>query len=140
MKNKNKNRIFYLEGYKYQLFEDYFHVLPYNFDEVPKFELSFIKFQPSILTIKKGYAWDGASGIAIDTKNFMRGSLVHDALYQCMRLGKIPVSYRKLCDEELKKIIREDGMGSIRSNYVYDAVRIFGENSAIEKKKILTAP
>ena len=32
------------------------------------------------LRIHQGYAWDGASGPAFDTKNFMQGSLVHDAL------------------------------------------------------------
>ena len=37
------------------------------------------------LIIKRSYAWDGPSGPTIDTKNFMRGSLVHDALYQLMR-------------------------------------------------------
>ena len=38
-----------------------------------------------LLTIRKGYAWDGPSGPTIDTKDFMRGSLVHDALYQLLR-------------------------------------------------------
>jgi len=34
------------------------------------------------LCIREGYSWDGPSGPAIDTVDFMRGSLVHDALYQ----------------------------------------------------------
>jgi len=37
----------------------------------------------------KGYAWDGPSGSTVDTLNFMRGSLVHDALYQLIRMEKI---------------------------------------------------
>jgi hypothetical protein len=30
------------------------------------------------LNILEEYCWDGASGPAIDTQNFMRGSLLHD--------------------------------------------------------------
>jgi hypothetical protein len=53
------------------------------------------------LRIKKGYAWDGPSGPTIDTKNFMRGSLIHDALYQLMREGIIAQHQRKRADEIL---------------------------------------
>ena len=38
--------------------------------------------QHGVLTMKKDYAWDGASGPAKDTKTAMRGSGLHDALYQ----------------------------------------------------------
>lgn len=82
------------------------------------------------LFIVPGYAWDGASGIAIDTPNFMRGSLVHDALYQLMRQGRLPLSERDKADRLLQKICIEDGMGSFRAAYVYKAVSVFGESSA----------
>lgn len=78
------------------------------------------------LKILKGYCWDGPSGPAIDTKDFMRGSLVHDCLYQLIRDGYITSSYRKTADTLLKKICREDGMSLIRSIWVYLGVRIFG--------------
>jgi len=45
------------------------------------------------LLIKAGYSWDGPSGSAIDTKNFMQGSLVHDALYQLLRENILYESY-----------------------------------------------
>jgi len=95
------------------------------------------------LTIKKGYAWDGPSGLTIDTANFMRGSLVHDALYQLMRNGFINKDkWRESADKELRKICLEDGMSSIRAWWVYKAVRLFGDRAASEetRKEVKIAP
>ena len=83
------------------------------------------------LTIKAGYAWDGASGPAVNTKNFVRGSLVHDALYQLMRAGKVNRSkHRGYADNLLREICQEDGMSRFRSWYVLKAVKTFGGPSA----------
>lgn len=82
------------------------------------------------LLIRKGYSWDGPSGPAIDTKNFMQGSLIHDALYQLMREGVLPQSERKRADEILKKVCIRDGMSGFRAWYVYMAVRVSGTFSA----------
>ncbi len=83
------------------------------------------------LDIKTGYMWDGPSGPTIDTESFMRASLVHDALYQLIREGVLPVKpYRKRADKLLLKICEEDGMSFVRRQYVYQAVRWFGESSA----------
>ncbi len=96
------------------------------------------------LVVKKGYAWDGPSGPTVDTMDFMRGSLVHDALYQLIRMEEIPYTYREYADKLLKNICREDGMSKIRSWYVYQAVKRFGGASAepgSEKPaKIICAP
>lgn len=78
------------------------------------------------LDVLEGYCWDGPSGPTIDTQNFMRGSLVHDCLYQLIREGYITPSYRKTADTLLRKICREDGMSWIRGVWVYLGVRIFG--------------
>ena len=78
------------------------------------------------LDILEGYCWDGPSGPAIDTQNFMRGSLLHDCLYQLIRDGYIIPSYRKTADIFLFKICREDGMSWIRGVWVYLGVRMFG--------------
>jgi len=91
-----------------------------------------------MLTIKKGYAWDGPSGPTIDTKNFMRGSLIHDALYQLMREGVLPLSLRKKADEILRNICIADGMSRIRAWWVYQGVRLGGASSA--KPDMLSAP
>lgn len=78
------------------------------------------------LHIANNYAWDGPSGPSIATADFMRGSLVHDALYQLMRTDLLPKVHRKLADIMLKKICLEDGMPYFRANYVYYGVRLFG--------------
>ena len=83
---------------------------------------------------EKGYAWDGPSGPAIDTKNFMRGSLVHDACYQLMREGLLPQDKRKPSDVLLWLICLDDGMSRTRADYVYHAVRTFAGRSARPRK------
>ncbi len=95
-----------------------------------------------LLTIKKGYAWDGPSGPTIDTKSFMRGSLVHDALYQLMRNEYLPAACREDADQELHRICREDGMCRFRAWYVLLGVRKGAGFAASPKakKKIRTAP
>ena len=95
-------------------------------------EMSFIVLtSDGKLTIKNRYAWDGPSGPTIDTKSFMRGSLVHDALYQLMRERKLDyLEHREYADNLLKKICLEDGMSKFRAWYVHKAVCKFGEKNA----------
>ncbi|MDJ0785551.1 MAG: hypothetical protein QNK05_02015 [Myxococcota bacterium] len=96
------------------------------------------------LTLKKGYAWDGPSGPTIDTKDFLRGSLVHDACYQLMRERLLPGRRRKPADVLLWLICLEDGMPKPRADYVYHAVRVFGGRAARPPRRprsqILVAP
>jgi hypothetical protein len=133
--------IYYKKGYKYQLTTSYqVHVSIYP--EKP-IDTDYIKLSMNgILIIAKGYAWDGPSGPAIDTKNFMRGSLVHDALYQLMRLEHLDRDYRQLADRILQRLCKEDGMSSIRAWIVYQSVRLFGDPSAdpANKKPVINAP
>ena len=77
------------------------------------------------LCICMGFRWDGASGPAIDTESFMRGSAVHDAVCQLTELGLLDWSYRKVGDKELVKITKEDGMNWLRRQWVYSAVRLW---------------
>jgi hypothetical protein len=60
----------------------------------------------------------------------MRGSLVHDALYQLIRLQQIPLHYKNYADLLLKKICLEDGMTGFQANCVYLGVKYFGGASA----------
>jgi len=88
------------------------------------------------LTIKRGYAWDGPSGPTIDTKTFMRGSLVHDALYQLMRLKRLDYKkHRRQADDLLKRHCLLDGMSRFRAWYVHKFVCWFGEANAIPPEK-----
>lgn len=79
------------------------------------------------LSLAACYQWDGPSGPAIDTTNFMRGSLVHDALYQLIREGVLPVECRRDADFVLYAIVREDGMWRVRAAWVLAGVRVFGQ-------------
>ena len=128
----DNNKICYreLRSYKYQVMEEY----SVQIDIKPEKDLIFKYMSLStegLLTIKEGYAWDGPSGPTVDTPNFMRGSLVHDVLYQMMRLSALDHKvYRKRADEILREICRQDGMSAFRAWYVYQAVQIFGEIAA----------
>lgn len=94
------------------------------------------------LDVLAGYAWDGPSGITLDTASFMRGSLCHDALYQLMREGVIDVSWRARADQLLREICLQSGMWPARAWWVYHAVRRHGEASALPKnaRPVLYAP
>jgi hypothetical protein len=122
-------RIQYRDGYKYQLVADYVHDLGHPGAAI---RTPYLVVAPDgILTVRAGYAWDGPSGPTIDTKNFMRGSLVHDALYQLIRDGLLPeVPWREWADALLWQICREDGMCGLRAWVVWRAVRRFGAPSA----------
>ena len=139
MKN---NVIQYRSGYKYQIVEDYVVQLP-ELVNVPYCRSEYITLLNGELRIREGYAWDGPSGPTIDTRNFMRGSLVHDALYQLMRENHLDHDkYRDTCDRILQRICIEDGMWQIRAWWVYQGVR-FGAGPAadpINDKPVLHAP
>lgn len=131
----------YKDGFRYQLDEDYKVTVGFSPDK--DIGTHFIDFRTSgILTIKKGYAWDGPSGPTIDTANFMRGSLIHDALYQLMRFGHLSMAYRELADDELKRVCLQDGMSKARAWYVHWALRRGGRKAALPSstKKIYRAP
>ena len=134
--------ISYKEGYKYQLKEPYetnINIKPDNSITTDYIDLS----TEGKLVIKKGYAWDGPSGPTFDTHNFMRGSLVNDALYQLMREEYLDKDqYREPADRLLQKMCKEDGMSSLRAWWVYQGVHIGGDPSAdpANKKPIIKAP
>ena len=105
--------IAYKAGYKYQLVEEYTHQLPrpWRPRETVSTARNWVLVNPlGLLKIKAGYAWDGASGPTLDTPSSMRGSLVHDALYQLIREGLFEEWYRLEADVEAQRIWREDGM------------------------------
>ena len=129
-------------GYKYQL------AAPYTIQtEVipgPPVNLPFLALGATgLLTVKTGYAWDGPSGPTLDTPEFMRGSLVHDALYQLMREGYIDRdTARPIADALLKKLCIEDGMAPFAADLVYEAVRHFAAAAASPKDEpcVITSP
>ena len=130
----------YRDGYKYQLAADY--EIRTGIFPVGVINDDFLSMdRDGLLRIKNGYAWDGPSGPTLDTKSFMRGSLVHDALYQLMRSGKLSHGNREAADKLLKQLCIEDGMGSVRAYIVECGVRTFGEKyAAAAERVIITAP
>lgn len=123
------DKIYYREGYKYQLVK--FYSIQIDIFVPTPIITSFIALsKDGVLLIKEGYAWDGASGPTIDTPSSMRGSLVHDALYQLMRLGLISENNRDYADSLLKKICIEDGMNKVRAKLWQTMVNLFASGCA----------
>ena len=133
-------KITYSSGYKYQLEKDFVTEVEI-FGENINSPFIVLRFDGYLL-IRKGYAWDGPSGPTIDTKNFMRGALVHDALYQLMREHGLNRDYRPTADMIMRKFCRKDGMNPIRAWVAWFGVRLFGRDSARPEGsyKITTAP
>lgn len=130
----------YKEGYKYLLVEKYkvkIDIFPLVAITTKYIELDMF----GVLTINAGYAWDGPSGPTIDTKNFIRGSLVHDALYQLMRENHLDKVWFNKANDILYQICIEDGMSWFRARYVKLAVDLFGYDAMINADTaIITAP
>lgn len=124
-------KIYYKDGYKYQLSRCYGMQTP-----VTGYRTScpFILLDSKgYLIIEDGYAWDGASGPTWDSKSSMRGSLVHDAFYQLEREGLLPQSERGKIDKMLHDICVEDGMWGWRADLWLWAVRKFAGYAASPK-------
>ena len=125
----------YKKGYKYQLSAEHVFILPKEFPRSTNHEGVFLSVKGRVVTIKAGYAWDGPSGPTIDTKNFMEGSLEHDAIYQLMREGVLDRGLRKFADIRLEQTCKKDGMSWARRKWVYAGVRL-GAAKAAKKKSL----
>lgn len=120
--------IHYKKGYKYQLTRPYtikLDIKPVAILTYPYLEMAV----DGTLTTLRGYSWDGASGPTFDTKNSMRGSLVHDAGYQLIRLGVVDTSCKEYFDELFERICVEDGMNRCRAKIWKWAVMKFGQGA-----------
>jgi len=132
--------IYYQKGFKYQLTK----TACFKVEIYPKADIDtdyiFLTTKGD-LTIRKGYAWDGASGTTIDTKSSMQGSLVHDALYQLLRMGLLLPSWRHQVDREFRNLLKADGMWWWRAELWYNGVRKLASFAANpkNKRKVYTA-
>ncbi len=136
------SRVYYKEGYKYQTQETIEEKLSFG----PKEDIltDYIKFlRDGTIILKKGYAWDGATCFP-DFKWIIRGSAVHDAGYQLLRLGLLPPEFKDKFDRELQTHCSEDGPAVLKPVYyaVYQAVARFGGGNAMAgtERPILVAP
>jgi hypothetical protein len=120
------------ELYKYRLTAPYDH-RPIDVGATRPIRTEFIELSPrspstpaGVLTIKEGYAWDGPSGPTIDTVTGLRASLVHDALYQLIRMKLLDKRGRKIADKLFHRILLSDRMAPWRARLWYWGVRIGG--------------
>ncbi len=119
----------YKSGYKYQLVEDEtFHT---RFRPVNDIHSDYLHLHvDGSFMIAKGYCWDGPSGPTFDTKTFMKGSCLHDALYQLMRMNLLPWSQWRIADKELEIQCLRDGMWSLRAKWVMAGLKLARGNAA----------
>ena len=117
--------------YKFKVEENFSIELPFK---IPDFVHPYASLKDGILSVKRGYAWDGASGPIINTQDTLVASLVHDVLYQAMRLNLIKSSKenRQIADKNFFEILKIHGVNSIRRKVWYFAVRLFGKKSTIK--------
>ena len=129
-------------GYKYQLKAQYTMIV--DIKPVVAIRLEYVQLEcDGRLTITTSYAWDGPSGPTVDTKSFMRASLVHDALYQLMREGGLDrLAWRDVADRTLQQICLEDGMWPAFAWIAYQGVRLFANPASdpANRSPIVYAP
>lgn len=138
-------KLYYRSGIKYQTAEPFaIHT------EIRGYEGSnqFVRItRDGLLTIAANYGWDGGSGPTKDTPSTMIPSLVHDALYQLIRIGVLPRTngkmqaqadalLRSLMDSETPQAPGKLGWikerwNDFRGRYWWRGVQLFGDASTL---------
>jgi hypothetical protein len=103
-------QIFYKEGYKYQLTRDYSCYTGILLPQDVVYDF-FTLTADGWCHLRKGFAWDGASGPTWDTKSSMRPSAVHDAYCQAAQDRLIDYeTYAPQYNEVFHRMCLEDQM------------------------------
>lgn len=120
-----------LDDYKYQLKKDV-HIQTKIKGVSCKTE--FIRlYENGQLHIKAGYAWNGSNWSS--DKHAMLASLVHDVLYQLMRLDLLSRAvFRKPADVLYRDICILEGMSKFEAGLRYQGLRWFGKSSTYPEK------
>ena len=118
-----------IKGYKYRLAETL--VVKTDIRNRGFKHPLFILKDDSTLVINVGYLWDGVSGPTWDTKSTMLPGLVHDALYQAIRLELLPLNFKDEIDELFYRLMIQEGVWALRAGYFYLAVYTFGAYSCV---------
>lgn len=122
---------FFLEGEDYERIGFRRWRVLKDFDTVCEFDMQqpvttkFGHFENKVLTIKKGFQWDGATG-ALDTPDIMKASCVHDWFCNNVDNGVLPIEYRRKGDDLFYRICLEEGMPEFRAAYCHAAVVAWG--------------
>ena len=130
------NKVKYTTGYKYRLEDDSKIIVTNYFGE--EIETEYISFTPvlagTLITVKKGYAWDGASGIKDRKSNFI-ASLFHDAGYQLLRELQLEMVFRYDLDRMFQQICIDNGAYRWQAWIYYKTLRRFGRGAADSKSR-----
>lgn len=119
-------------NYKFQLLADYVKLIDLYSHEI---ETPFICLSTDgLLTIQKGYAWNGANAIP-DTLHTIEPSLVHDALYQLLREGELHKDYREYADKLMRDMCYTLGAARWYAWVIYQGLRVGGGPFAKYRKK-----
>jgi len=135
--------ISYKKGYKYQLYR----TIQVDTGIIPpapvRCDYSSLTIE-GVLTLLKGFATDGPSGPTLDIPSFMAGAFAHDAIYEMLRLGRLPTGhgYRKQADQLLKEFCIVNGMWTPVAGIVYAGVRVGSKPASkpTHQRKVLIAP
>lgn len=115
--------ITYSEGYKYQLGVEHKEMTPIT--GVLIIDDYFMLEPDGMLTVRKGYAWDGASGPTFDSKSSIRPSLVHDVFCQAMRDGRLVYEdWQDTVNKYFREQLVANGMWPLRAALWYHAVEL----------------
>jgi hypothetical protein len=133
--------IYKSSNYKYRLCADYTCATPLRPPTAVTVPGGWVTLAvDGTITLKKDYLWDGASGPAPDVASIMRGSLVHDGLYQLLRStqlgdpdGPVWSRNRDAADTLFRHMCIADGMWPLLAWVVYLAVAIGGVAAAKPK-------
>ena len=110
------DKIYYKDGYRYQLTRDYTVFTGIMLPETVAYEF-FTLTADGYCKVRHGFSWDGASGPTFDSKSSMRPSLIHDCYCQAAKDGRI--NYKTFAPEYnrvFKEMCIEDGMWGLRAS------------------------
>jgi len=127
------NLISYKAGHSHKLTEPYSIDVPIK--DTARHDL--ISLENGRLTIDKGYDWNGVT--TLPTKNRLRASLVHDALYDLLAHKKLHERSKKIIDDIYVNIAIEDGEPYLTAIFMKLGLRALG-HWCVNRDAILHSP
>lgn len=134
-----------LNPYKYQLAVTYVHKTRIKPDDALPIRTEYVDLElDGTLTIRKGFAWDGASGPTYDSPSSIRASGMHDAFYFLMREDYLSKKNKKAVDFLFMVTCIDAGMWKPRAKVWHFGVLVGGswhlDKDPYPKPEILEAP
>lgn len=131
-----ENNLYMIDGFRYQLAKDFVIQIPIKLNHGIYDEYHTIN-RDGLLTLKRGFAWDGPSGPTINTKNSQIPAAVHDALYRMIRNDALPYSMKEVADQIFYEMLMHFGMSKFRAWIWWLGVHLFGKCSATKPSRVI---